>query len=84
MFGMTIYETFAGCAPFMREQMIDPMAVGLSICKGERPAPLSARDCPPRVMDLVERCWAHDPHARPPMLDVENCLKQALHDEERV
>ena len=84
MFGMTVYETFAGCDPFKREQVADAMAVALCVRDGARPARLSVQECPTRVMDLIERCWAHDPSARPAMREVEVCLEEALRYELRI
>ena len=35
-----------------------------------RPTALPATTCPPEAMRLIERCWAHEPQARPSMLEV--------------
>ena len=77
MFGMTVYECFAGCAPFEREGVPDDK-VEARVRAGERPAPLGSAECPPVVMALAAACWAQDPRKRRAMPEVEKVLSEWL------
>ncbi|WWC65262.1 uncharacterized protein I303_107879 [Kwoniella dejecticola CBS 10117] len=59
-FAMTIYQIYSGEIPFAA---LDTYNAKMSILEGIRPPQLS--DIPDQLYQLMTRCWAADPQARP-------------------
>ena len=69
--GMVIYETIAGNVPFHEHHGI---AVVVEVLNGERPP--RAASFTDSLWKVLERCWDHDPDARPSIENVLWCLEQ--------
>lgn len=39
---------------------------------------IGQRDCPPDVLDLMEKCWADNPEERPPFLAVRSTVRDIM------
>ncbi|KAI9009072.1 hypothetical protein DFJ74DRAFT_588905, partial [Hyaloraphidium curvatum] len=59
-FGMLCYQCFAREAPFNDTR---PEAVGVRICRGERPQ--RPYDVPDALWRMMQLCWEPDPARRP-------------------
>ncbi|KAJ3486030.1 hypothetical protein NLI96_g4520 [Meripilus lineatus] len=65
-FGMTMYEIFAGVAPF--SHIPGQEIFGLVIdrrCRPDRPTPSDTNGLTDDLWQLIELCWSHDPKKRP-------------------
>ena len=72
-FAMILFELLQGTPPF-RSLPAEEATVQLAL--GHRPQ--FKRDLMPELRDLVERCWHHDPGARPSFADIQRALEAAL------
>jgi len=74
--GMVILEVLSGDVPFAP---FDRPVVMLKVMKGERPArPEGAEGArfTDDVWEMLNRCWAHQPEHRPPVVDVLDCFER--------
>lgn len=73
-FAMVLFELIFHELPF---EDSDPIEIATLVTYGRRP---SLEDpppgCPPTLLELVERCWAHNPEYRPPFSEVFTFLQQ--------
>jgi len=79
-FGLVIFEMVTGKIPF--EKLDSVTAAAKAAYEGQRPfIPI---ECPIPVKDLICRCWAQEPEARPSFTDILDQLeviKKQLTDE---
>ncbi|KAJ7823031.1 kinase-like protein, partial [Mycena leptocephala] len=65
-FGMTVYELYTDEIPLFSVPYADLVdLVGRRGGRPERPEPGEGRPIPEELWELVEQCWAADPHKRP-------------------
>jgi serine/threonine protein kinase len=73
-FAMVAYEVVCRHVPF---EHLDSDSVGDKITSGQRPSltdpDVVPEEAPPNLLDLIVRCWAHEPSHRP-------CFKQIHSD----
>ncbi len=78
-FGMTVYALFVGRMPFEEEK--SSFSAIKRIVSGDRP---SLEGVPPEVAEVITKCWAEEPGARPTMKHAVRMLqavaKTAAHD----
>lgn len=59
-------------------QFLDVKAI-LERVEAHEPTPfrpfIGQRDCPPDVLDLMEKCWADNPEERPPFVTVRSTVR---------
>ena len=48
------------------------------VLKGKRPT--ITKPCPDKLLDLMQRCWSHDPKGRPPFTEVVETLDEILRE----
>ncbi|KDO34514.1 serine/threonine protein kinase [Saprolegnia parasitica CBS 223.65] len=65
-FGVTMWEVYSGAKPFDGQHARD---VAVRVCEGDR-LPLADVHIPEAQLDLIARCFAADPTARPSMAEV--------------
>lgn len=76
-FGTVLWEIVShGKEPFGESG--DLVALALAICKGLKEE--VPEDCPDTLRNLINQCWALDPHARPSFAEVVRILQYALQD----
>lgn len=77
MFGVLLWEMFSqGEVPYKE---LTPVEVAIAVvAEGARLA--QPRRCPAPLYATMQRCWASDPAARPPMVDIVALLTQ-LYDQ---
>src|SRR5690606_20621913 len=63
--GVVMYEMLTGKVPFERENTVKVLMAHMH----ENAAPIQTPDCPPALADLVMRCLAKHPEARPGSMD---------------
>lgn len=39
---------------------------------------IGQRDCPPDVLDLMEKCWADNPEERPPFVTIRSTVRDIM------
>ncbi|EQC34976.1 serine/threonine protein kinase [Saprolegnia diclina VS20] len=65
-FGVTMWEVYSGTKPFEGQHALD---VAVRVCEGDR-LPLQNVPIPEAHLELIARCFAPDPMARPSMAEV--------------
>ena len=65
-FGIFLWELLTNQVPY--KEMNPAQIIKKVVELGERP-PIPS-DCPPKLSNLIQKCWASDPKERPPMVQV--------------
>lgn len=74
-FGLILWSMISRSEPFQDFTQIEPFTK--AICDEHFRPPIPAH-CPPRLSSLIQRCWTHDPPARPTFVEIINELNDIL------